>query len=423
MKKKVLLIIVFLILVIAIIVVIQNRKKDYPHLEKDPLSYDEEDFYLRLMKTVNSTQEGNYLISPYSIEIALNMLKEGSANDTYQELDHLLPQRDISFSTIKKRLGIANSIFLKDIYEDYIEDYFMNTLKEKYHAEVILDAFRTPRKINRWVKTNTYEMIDKILDEMDKDFVLGLANAIAIDVEWETPFDCGNTTEEVFTKSNLEKLNVEMMHSLVENHAEYFEIENAKGIILPYENYNLDGESTSKDGIQLEFVGILPDQNAFDYIENLTVEELQGIDSHLEEVNRDFHVRLSLPRFHYEFELQKFKEVLMSMGIASVFDEEKADFSNIISKENQRKAHIENLYVGSAVHKTYIDLNEKGTKAAAITYFGVFKSTAIMEEPKIVDLNFNHSFVYMIRDHKTKEILFFGVVNEPNSWSHSTCSN
>ena len=84
-----------------------------------------------------------------------------------------------------------------------------------------------------------------------------------------------------------------------------------------------------------------------------------------------------------------------------------------------------NVYVGEAIHKTHIDLNEKGTKAAAITYFGMFKNSAMIEEEKYdtIDIKFNKPFIYMIREINTKEILFFGTVYESNIWKGTTCEN
>ena len=108
-------------------------------------------------------------------------------------------------------------------------------------------------------------------------------------------------------------------------------------------------------------------------------------------------------------------DVLEAMGIEDVFDQEKADLSNIMTKEP--------IYVSTAIHKTYIDLNEKGTKAAAITYFGMEKSAIAPERVETKRIEFNKPFVYMIRDSKTKEMLFFGVVENPNEWKGSTCSN
>ena len=85
------------------------------------------------------------------------------------------------------------------------------------------------------------------------------------------------------------------------------------------------------------------------------------------------------------------------------------------------KTEGSNFYVSDAIHKTYIDLNEKGTKAAAVTAFLVAGKSALPEELKTIEINFNKPFAYMIRDTKTKEILFFGVVYEPNKWKESTC--
>lgn len=425
MKKYIIIGCILLIIIGTIIfLILKNRKKDFmEYPQKDPNIYEENDFNLKLLKTVNSTQEHNYLISPYSIEIALNMVKEGSNGNTLKEINKVLPTRKITYLTAKERIGVANAIFLKDKYSDYIEKDFMTSLKENYQAEVIVDKFTSPNKINDWVNKNTYKMIPRILNEMDANFVLGLANAIAIDVKWLSPFECSLTKEEEFTKANQETMKVEMMHKYVEERASYFTTKNAEGIILPYEQYDEKGEKSYKEGVQLEFVGILPKEDAFSYVENLTINELQEIDKNNQSIDDDLNVRLSLPAFEYAFNLTKFKEVLMSMGLKSMFSKEQADFTNIISRENLTALGSENLYMNAAIHKTYIKLNETGTKAAAVTYFGFKDATAIMKQPKIVTLNFNKSFAYMIRDSKTKEILFFGVVNEPNKWEKKTCKD
>ena len=110
---------------------------------------------------------------------------------------------------------------------------------------------------------------------------------------------------------------------------------------------------------------------------------------------------------------------MKKLGIIQAFDPNNANFSNIMDKNSV----IDNLYVGEAIHKTHIDLNEKGTKAAAITYFGMFKNTSIIIEKENIEIEFNRPFIYIIKDSKTNEMLFFGVVYEPNKWNGSTCSN
>ena len=101
------------------------------------------------------------------------------------------------------------------------------------------------------------------------------------------------------------------------------------------------------------------------------------------------------------------------MGITDVFDSTKANFNKVMDNSE--------IYVNTAIHKTRIELNETGTKAAAVTYFGT-KDNAMPMLDKSYSIAFNRPFIYMIRDKATNEILFFGVVEEPNIWKGSTCN-
>ena len=261
-------------------------------------------------------------------------------------------------------------------------------------------------------------MIPKILDEISADFVMGLANAVAIDVEWESQFECVNTRSEEFTKSDGKKIDVEMMHKTYEGgNTKYFETEDAQGVVIPYSSYDKDGkdeyDSKESEFTQLEFVGILPNGTVDEYIEGLTNDKLTKFDEKVT-TTKESNIKVSLPRFAYSFKLQSFMDVLIAMGIKDAFDADAANFDGIIDRGG--------LYVSTAIHQTYIDLNEKGTKAAAVTYFGMDKN-AMPQQKDVKKIEFNKPFIYMIRDTKTKEILFFGVVEKPNAWKGSTCSN
>ena len=147
----------------------------------------------------------------------------------------------------------------------------------------------------------------------------------------------------------------------------------------------------------------------------MTQDTFDRIDNSMTKPKEKEEVHLSLPMFKYEYQIKDFINTLQGLGIKDVFDDVKADLSNMIKTEGS------NFYVSDAIHKTYIDLNEKGTKAAAVTAFLVAGKSALPEELKTIEINFNKPFAYMIRDTKTKEILFFGVVYEPNKWEKSTC--
>ena len=184
--------------------------------------------------------------------------------------------------------------------------------------------------------------------------------------------------------------------------------EEIEGIILPY--------NTGVEGIELEFVGLLPKNNIIDYVRNIDINKINNSIKNARETNEKLHVILSLPRFSYSYEVEDFISSLKKMGINDVFSPELANLSKI--------SDTSGIYVGDAIHKAKIDLNEEGTKAAAVTYFDImYKSAPLFEQNyEEIDLRFNKPFVYMIRERNTGEILFFGTVFEPNKWMGETCS-
>ena len=392
-----------------------NQKKDKPKIPDIKYTGN---FNVDLIKLARRNE--NFLISPYSIEIALNMLKEGASGETRKQIESVIPDRNINDVSVKKRVNVANALFIKDKYKSKVKDKFKGILTGKYNSEVLYDEFKTPDVINNWVNEETDGMIKKILDNMDKDFVLGLANAIAIDVDWSFPFDCYNTKSEKFTNKDGKEVKVEMMHNTFDYKGfKYLKSDDATGIVIPYASYDKKTGENDADGSNLEFIGILPEDSVDKYINNLTEENLNKLLDSGKESSRDFEIKVSLPRFKYSYEIPNFMEILEEMGIKDAFSPDNANFTKIMDRENTD----DNLYVSTAIHKTFIDLNENGTRAAAVTYFGIDKSAAAPSQPKSVKIKFNKPFVYMIRDSKSEEILFFGAVYEPNLWNGSTCPN
>ena len=397
----------------------QSRKPDQikppvPQIEKT------NDFNINIMKFTK--RDSNYLISPYSIEIALNMLKEGANNNTKTQIENIVKPRKINDVSINNRVKIANSLFINNNYKNKIKKNFSNTLVSNYNSEVLYDSFKNADTINNWVNNHTDGMIKKLTDSINPDVVAVIINAIAIDVEWADSFECNRTTSVEFTKKNNTKMNVQMMHNSYESSEyKYLKNDEAEGIIIPYKTYNSKTGKVDYNGDKnLEFVGILPNSSVSDYIDNLTNEKLEDLFKTAKSASSKYEILLSLPRFKYAYEIPNFKEILIEMGMKDAFDIENANFTKMMDKNDMK----DNLYVSDAIHKTYIDLNEKGTKAAAVTAF-VMKDMAAMEpeEKETVSIKFNKPFIYMIRDSKTKEILFFGVTYEPNKWKGSTCSN
>ena len=179
----------------------------------------ERDFNLKFLKTVNSVYKyNNYLISPYSVEIALNMVKEGADGNTLKEIEDLVGNRTINDITNDK-VKVANALFVLDKFKNGINVNYINAIKDGYNSEIIFDEFQTPKVINDWVKEHTNGMIEKVIDSFNG--VAGLANAVAIDVKWLSEFECKDTISGEWTVGS-KKTNVEMMHNTYKREAKYF---------------------------------------------------------------------------------------------------------------------------------------------------------------------------------------------------------
>ncbi len=406
MNKRYIIVLGVAVVVIGLLWIL--RGKDMENNNYHPIINDEDGFNVSLIK--QTYEKKNYLISPYSIEMALNLLKEGANNKTEEEIAKVLRNRVMHNLNLSKNLNIANAIFIKKSYEKALLKSYQDTLKNKYQADFLVDEFTSPKVINDWVNEKTNKMIPKILDTISSDFVLGLANAIALDVKWQSEFECNNTISNPFMKVDGSKINVEMMHQTYRDgsNVKYLVKDDLKGIILPYRE--------DESGEKLEFIALMPNDLS-QYIEELSNEDFSKIDTLSQYIQENEKVNLALPRFTYEYEIKDFIDALKNLGIHDAFDIAQADFSKIMKKEDMQG----NLYVDTAIHKTKIELSETGTKAAAVTFFGI-KDTAFFEDnTKEINLSFDKPFIYLIRESKTKEILFFGTVYEPNVWKTTTC--
>ena len=418
-KRKLLIVVIMIIAVLSIISARDRRIRKQTEKEKDKIIEKNDDnmngFNLNIIKKIHELdKDKNYLLSPYNIEIALNMLREGANGNTKDEITKIIGNRHINDIRLTNKIGVANGVFIKDIYQNEVKNNFYHVLKNNYQADIIYDEYKTPKVINDWVNEKTNGMINNVINNIDKDFVMGLASALAIDVEWLSKFECNNTFQEEFTKLTGDKLNVEMMHKTYKSdNYKYLTNDDGEGIIIPY-------QKEENSNIELEFIGFIPKNGIDKYIDNLTDEKLKKLTDNYEVASDKLRINLSLPRFKYSYEVSDFKKALINLGIKEIFDDSLADFSNIIDKNRING----NLSVSDAIHKTFIDLSETGTKAAAVTYFGLKANGAFMEEDyQEINIEFNKPFIYMIREKNTNELLFFGTVYEPNKWEKTTCND
>ena len=346
------------------------------------------------------SKDENVLISPLSIQLALAMTANGADSDTKAEMEALLGG-EISLDDLneylyayvknlpseeKYKLQIANSIWFRDDEGRLqVERDFLQKNADYYGAQAYKAAFddQTLKDINNWVKDHTDGMIDSILDQIDEDAVMYLINALVFDAEWQHVYDKSDVYQGKFTNISGAEKSVDMMHS---EETVYLQDDKATGFMKPY------------NGSKYSFAALLPNEGVdiYEYIAELTSEDL------LTTLNSPQlgMVMATLPKFSYEYELTM-NDVLKELGMPSAFSGSTADFSKMARSSRG------NIYIGEVLHKTFISVDELGTKAGAVTKVQMNDESAPMSEWVV---NLNRPFVYMIVDNETNMPIFIGTV-------------
>ncbi len=399
MKSKVLVVLIlFLAATIGIYSIFMNKKDDKKDEPYNPNDVEISEFDYSFLKL--ETNKENLIYSPLSIKYALFMLSDGASENTKKEIDDLIGDKlPTKYKNIDKVLSLANSIFIRDTYKEYVLDEYINTLKEKYDAEVIYDKFKNANNVNKWIEEKTFKIIKNMLEDSDvqnEALKMILINALAIDMEWDVEFDDNNTGSSQFIKENKDKIKVAMMHKS-STYNEYYKDDDYTILSLPLKKY---------EDVELEFIAVMPDKDLHKFITSDDFEK--NLESVLNKIHKpdEEELSISIPRFEFNYNL-KLKEDLMNLGIKDAFSIKNANFSNMSKEE---------LYVGDAKHKADIKFSEKGIKAAAVTVIMMLEKSAFEEPKEIVELNFNKPFMFIIRDKNTKDVWFTGTVYEPVLW-------
>ena len=360
------------------------------------------DFSFDLFKKSITAQE-NSLVSPLSVTLALAMTANGADADTLKQMETLLgggigidELNKYLYSYVnsltsmeKSKLSIANSIWFRDDKNRLqVEPDFLQKNADYYNAAMFSAAFdaQTVRDINKWVKTNTDGMIDKILEKIE-DEMLFLINAIAFDAEWAKIYEDTSVQKDIFTNIRGKKQTVDLMHS---NEHVYLEDGLATGFVKPY----YDGKYS--------FVALLPNEGVSveAYIESLSG---AGFMNTLKNAKNTL-VHASTPKFEYEYEVSMVN-ALNALGMSNALDENKADFRKMASSPDGK------IYISEVLHKTFIKVDERGTKAGAVTLVAMATTSLPPQDPpKIVRLD--RPFVYAIIDNATNLPVFIGTVME-----------
>ena len=375
--------------------------------QHDPFLLAQTEFAIELLRRSASEGGENVLVSPLSVSLALAMTANGAAGQTLDEMQAVLggtltleqlnaqlcAYADALPTDKKTSLSIANAIWLRDDTDRLtVNDTFLQTAKTLYDA----DAYRAPfdgstvKDINNWVNDKTDGMIKQLLDEIPAAAIMYLVNALAFDAEWARPYE---TTDEVrvrtFTPAKGTGQQVEFLCS---GESIYLSDEGAVGVAKPYA------------GGKYQFVALLPDEGTTpeQYLATLTPERLRNVlENPIEGV-----VVTQIPKFETEFTAD-LAALLCDMGMPTAFDGNTADFSPMATST------AGNIFISRVLHKTYISVAERGTRAAAVTAVEMTDGAAPIngDAPKPYYVILNRPFLYMIVDTEHQLPLFFGIVS------------
>lgn len=355
------------------------------------------DFAIKLFQKTRDTEK-NSLISPLSVMLALSMTANGAKGETLAQMEDLLGG-DIPMETLNEyiysyvkalpsektaKLNIANSIWFRD-NAFTAENSFLQKNADYYGAAAYKSAFdgETLRDINNWVKNNTDGMIDKIIDKFDANAVMYLINTVLFDAEWENIYKKNEVGDGVFTALNGSKRTVSMMYS--DEHS-YLDDGRATGFIKPYKNGYCFVALLPNDGVSLnDYVASMTGKSFADTIKNAL----------------DVPVETAIPKFSYDYDIEM-SGALKSLGMTLPFDSEKADFSGLGLSDNG------NIFISRVLHKAYISVDEKGTKAGAATVVET-KDAAVIDG--IYRVTLDRPFIYAVTDADGLPI-FIGAVTD-----------
>ena len=359
-------------------------------------------FTFDLLRAVRQHAKGaNIFISPLSVSMALNMTLNGAAGATADEMRAALheagySQEDINACTHELRealmkadpqttIGIANSIWYRQ--GETLRTAFTNANRTYYGAEVRPLDFaspRSPKVINDWCARQTRKRIPQIVDRIPSDAFLYLINAVYFKGAWAQTFDRDETQKAKFHKANGAMQEVNMMHQ--QDDFRYGSNDICQLLEMRYGNGAFG------------MVIMLPrkDKTTRDVVASLSKLWKQTEQLSTEEVN------LYLPRFRAECQYDLAESVLPTMGMKAAFTPE-ADFSGISNKP---------LRISGVIHKTFVDVDENGTAAAAATSVEAELMSMPIREKEPVLFRVDHPFVFAIRERSTGAILFIGEIGE-----------
>lgn len=346
------------------------------------------------------TQAGmdSKVVSPVSVAYLMGLLANGANGSTQDEIMKALNMSGTSLTTLNEtynaiiktashldsqtQVNIANCVAANK--QVTLKSNYASTMQTLYNADVESMDFASSKalaKINGWCSKQTDGMIPKIVDQLDPNTTAVLMNAVYFNGTWADKFDKADTKTENFSGYTRDIKKVPMMHQKSKFY--YTDNSDFAAVTLPY------GNGTYSMTV------ILPaeSKSTTDIIKSLSAKTLEKTQQDMTECVVD----LKLPRFSTTTETQLNKPIA-SLGATSMFQSE-ADFSNMTDAS---------MFVSTMLQKAKIEVNEKGTKAAAVTAAIMTMSLYQPDEPRHVTFHANRPFIYLITERSSGAIFFIG---------------
>jgi serpin B len=363
------------------------------------------DLYARLRDA-----EGNLFLSPYSISSAMAIAYGGARGNTEKQMSatlHFLPDQDKFHSAMSKlrqtlgkvdagrriELNVANGLWMQKDYK--FSPAFLDLVKHKYDAvpdpvDFITDSEAVTKQINLWVERQTKEKIKNALPSggLSATTRAVIVNAICFKGDWASRFDAIMTEPEPFWITPAQSIQAPMMQQ--QHVFRYAEQDGLQILELPYIGYDLS-----------MFVLLPNERNGLPEMErrlngdNLA-KWIKGLG--------DRTVDVRFPKFSTECRFS-LKQTLSAMGMSDAFSESRADFTGMTPKRP--------LFIDAVEHAAVVEVDEKGTVAAAATT-SISMTCSTPSRPPPATFHADHPFVFLIRDNHTGTILFLGRIVHPN---------
>lgn len=385
-----------------ILIILFLQKNSFAESTSFDLSQSINSFSVSLYKELSKDKD-SIVVSPFSIHSALTLASFGADKNTANEIDRVLfldktdknlnskvkaLNQSLEVSEDGNELNIANQIFLNSNYK--LLDTYLELVSSIFNIspkslDFINETEASRLFINDWVLNKTNKRIINLIPEglLSPLTRAVIVNAVYFKADWESPFNRSETKKEMFKTYSNSDFEIDFLNKT--NNAKYIENSTYQYLEIPYK------------GNKFTLAIILPrDQKTFKEVEgNLNNDFISSLNNE----SQTHLVKFSIPKFKLDYS-KSLSSILKKMGMPSAFTANLADFSKMTLEKD--------LYISEVLHKAFIEIDEKGSEAAAATAVMMTRKSAPMkfEIPKV--FNANRPFIFFIKEENEKTMLFLG---------------